>query len=71
MPRANSIYNFLNGHSATLSVITIAQIGRALPGVNLIGLILPDVSGPGTRMGSNRTELESPVKLIADDTVIG
>ena len=64
--RANAIYNFLNGGSASLSVITIAQIGAALPGVDLTGLILPGCSGPGTRIQYSRTELVGPVKPKAD-----
>ena len=64
--RANLLYNFLNGRSASLSVITLAQIGAALPWVDLTGLILPDVSGPETRMQYSRTELVGPVMLTAD-----
>ena len=52
--------------SASLSVITLAQIGAALPWVDLTGLILPDVSGPETRMQYSRTELVGPVMLTAD-----
>ena len=65
--RANLIYNFLNGRSASLSVITIAQIGAALPGVDLTGLILADCPGPGTRIQYSRTELVGPVKPTADN----
>ena len=66
LPRANALYNFLNGRSASLSVITLAQIGAALPWVDLTGLVLPDVSGSETRMQYSRTELVGPVKLTPD-----
>jgi len=49
-PSPNLIYNFLHGHSSSLSSRTLARIGEALPHVDVTRLIWPDRSAIDTAM---------------------
>lgn len=62
LPSANSLYNFVNGHSKTLSQETLERLARAIPGATVTEII-------GETPASGIKAATVPVRVAAADGV--